>query len=327
MPARSSLPSSAHCASRGKSSVRQMVAAVGDEDRAALREQARQLDLGLLARPAKPDQTSVPPPRSRLERRARTSRGARRRRRRSRPVPRRRASRRSAAPAPACARRGRSRGSRRHRRAARPARPRARRRRSRSPRRARLRGTRAVSSTDMTPVATAQPIRHACSTGSSSGTRDRGGRGNDGARRERAGAQHRRQRRPVAPVQASVRRAVGCLHRRGCPRAHSAHSPHAVCQPSTTRSPTATSSTLGADGVDRPGALVSEQHGKRVPPAVLLDDVQVACGRRRSPRCGRRPRRAPARRRRSARARPRPARSGRRRDPRRVERRRSSARP
>ena len=28
----------------------------------------------------------------------------------------------------------------------------------------------AVSSTDMTPVATAQPIRHACSTGSSRGT-------------------------------------------------------------------------------------------------------------------------------------------------------------
>ena len=65
--------------------------------------------------------------------------------------------------------------------------------------------TRAVSSTDITPVATAQPIRHACSTGSSRGTHDDRLLGDDRPRRERSGAQDGRQLGAVPPVQPARR--------------------------------------------------------------------------------------------------------------------------
>ena len=88
---------------------------------------------------------------------------------------------------------------------------------------------------DITPVATAQPIRHACSTGSSRGILHRRDRGHDRARRERAGAQHGRQLRAVArdaagpapPAAActdAARRAGTCAHdaARGLPAEHDA---------------------------------------------------------------------------------------------------------
>src|SRR5215470_7310142 len=100
----------------------------------------------------------------------------------------------------------------------------------------------AVSSTDPTPVATAQPIRQACSTGSSRGTGTAPTSGttvlvaNVPARSTGVRTSPpRRRRRPVA--------AGGALHWRGSPRVHAAHVPQAVFQPSTTRSPTATEVT------------------------------------------------------------------------------------
>src|SRR5439155_26383585 len=97
----------------------------------------------------------------------------------------------------------------------------------------------AVSSTDITPVATAQAISQACSTGSSTGTftaatagttvrvayvpvRSTGVSSSPSARCRRPGA------------------AGGLLHWRGSPRTHIAQLPQAVFQPSTTRSPGAT---------------------------------------------------------------------------------------
>ena len=133
----------------------------------------------------------------------------------------------------------------------------------------------AVSSTDITPVATAQPIRQAWSTGSSRGTiatasscttvrvakvpvRRTGVRSVPSARCNRPGA------------------AGGRLHWRGSPRLHGAHVPHE-------RLPADHDPVAGrhvrdalADRLDDAGALVAEQHRERVPPAVLLDHVQVA---------------------------------------------------
>ena len=104
--------------------------------------------------------------------------------------------------------------------------------------------------------------------------------------------------------------AGGRLHWRGSPRRHGAHAPHAVFQPSTTRSPAATTVDALADRLDRAGALVPEQDRQRVAPAVLLDHVQVAVADAGRLDPDEHLARARAARRRSPRARPRPARRG-----------------
>ena len=233
--------------------LRQMVAAVGDEDARALRRTAAGRSSVAPSRPPARGRSGRRSRRSRSGRApARTSRAGRRRRRRSRPARARCASRRTASPARACARRGRARGSRTRRRCARPG-------STDSPTAPQpITATRApsqtfaVSSTDMTPVATAQPIRHACSTGSSRGTLHRGDGRNDRVRRERARSEHRRQLRAVVTVQPARRGGRLLALPRLAPRAHRAacrmrpssrartRSPCCSCTATSPPSPTAT---------------------------------------------------------------------------------------
>jgi len=133
----------------------------------------------------------------------------------------------------------------------------------------------AVSRTDITPVATAQPSKHACSGGSSRGTfaaatagttvcvakvpvRRTGVNSEPSARKSRPGA------------------AGGRLHWRGSPRSHEAH---VAAGGFPTDDDTV---ALGEPGhtvtqrLDHPGPLVAEEDRERVVPAVLLDHVQVA---------------------------------------------------
>ena len=240
--------------------------------------------------------------------------------RRSRPAPRRCRSRRSAAPARACARRGRSRGSRTapamrapwitdSPTAPQPITA------TRAPSQ-----TFAVSSTDMTPVATAQPSRHACSTGSSRGTFTAATCRHDGVRRERPGAQHRRQLAAVARESSRPGAAGGRLHWRGSPRAHS----RAVAAGGL---PAEDDAVAGREPGRRPrrpprscrrprGRAGSDTRDASRPPRSRAG----RCGRHRSPRSARAPRPAPggstrisssATRPRSARTTPRSATSGR----------------
>ena len=127
----------------------------------------------------------------------------------------------------------------------------------------------------MTPVATAQPIRHACSTGSSRGTFTAATAGTTVCV---ANVPVRSTGVSTLPSSRSSRPAAagGCLHCRGAPRRQVGHSPQAVFQPMhhavTGREPV----DAVADRFDRARTLVAEQDRVRVAPAVLLDHVQVA---------------------------------------------------
>ena len=63
-------------------------------------------------------------------------------------------------------------------------------------------------------------------------------------------------------------------HAAGRPRRHGPHSPQAGAQERTTRSPSRSPSTSGADGLDEPGALVAE-HDRRRPVPLALVGVEV----------------------------------------------------
>ena len=183
-------------------------------------------------------------------------------------------------PSRASARRGRARAPRPRRRCAHPGSPRARRRRSRSPPTRAPGQTFAVSSTEPTPVATAQPIRQAWTSGMPF-TRTAA----------RSCTTVRVANVPAPSVRVSSRpsgsrtrapRGGGVRQRRTSPRAHQRHSPHGERQPITTRSPTPTVSTPCPTASTTPApscpsrigggwANPSRRHAGR-------------CGRRRSPR-------------------------------------------
>ena len=277
MPARSSLPSSAHCASRGKSSGGRWSPPCETRMRARLPKSRAGRASAVSPAGERPISTTVPPvassesPSSNVARRPTTSKA---KSTGPRSTSRRAELQRLLEPS---ARRGRARGSRTPRRCALPARPTARPRRSRSPRLARPRQTCAVSSTDITPVATAQPIRHACSTGSSRRHLHRGGLAGRPCASRTCRSQHGRERRRRRARKQPARRGgrpPAC--RAGSPRGTAQHVPQAAFQPSTTRSPARERRDALADGLDRAGALVPEQHRERVAPAVLFDHVQVA---------------------------------------------------
>ena len=160
----------------------------------------------------------------------------------------------------------------------------------------------AVSSTDMTPVATAQPIRHACSDGQLARHLHRGDRRDDRVRRERPGAQHRRQHAAVVAQQpagrsgrllALPRRAAQARRRtrrrRSSSRARRGR--RARARRRRRRPPRSCPRPRGraASGTGGPSRPPRSRAGR--------------CGRRRSPRSGRAPRPAPARRPGSPRAR------------------------
>ena len=133
----------------------------------------------------------------------------------------------------------------------------------------------AVSSTLITPVATAQPIRHACSAGSSCGIFTAATAGTTvrvanvpvrrtGDRTLAVGAMQppRRSGRLLALAR-SAARARCARAARGVPAEHD---------------PIAFGETLDvlADTLDGTGSFVPEQHRQLMPPAVLLDHVEVA---------------------------------------------------
>ena len=305
MPARSSLPSSAHCARRGKSScgrwsppcetrIRRAasrtaraaraphVSPAGERpikhDRAARRDHPERLLEGRAA----PDdvEDEVDPARAR------------------------RAWRRTAAPARACARRDRSRGSRPRRRCARPG-------STDSPTAPHpITATRApsqtfaVSSTDITPVATAQPMQARLLDRQLARHLHGGSDRHDGVRRERAGAQNGRQLAAVgAEAAARAPPAGGCsgaarragrwdiARTRSSSRARPGRRSRARRLPRRPPRP-----------CPRPRARAArETRGPSRPPRSRAD----RCGRPRSPRCERAPRPARAARPGSPRARPR----------------------
>ena len=133
----------------------------------------------------------------------------------------------------------------------------------------------AVSSTDITPVATAQPIRHACSTGSSAGTRTAATAGTTVCVAKCPGAQDGRQHRPVGAMQPAgggrrLPAAPWCASQAGgagaARRLPAEHDAVAGGEGDDVR----------ADAHDGARALVTEQHRERMPPPVLVDHVLVA---------------------------------------------------
>ena len=291
MPARSSLPSSAHCARRGKSSCGRWSPPC--ETRIARRlANSRGRSSSTFSPPARARSGRTCRPSSRDRAPARRSSGARRRRRRSRRAPAPCASRRTASPARASARRGRSRGSPTRRRCARPGSPRGRPRRSRSPRRA----------LPPTPSPSRAPTSRRSRPRSRSGTpARRAARAAPSPRRPPGRPCASRTCRCAAPASAHCRRrAAGgrrsgrLLHWRGSPRRHIAHRR----RPSSSRARRGRRAR-GRRRRRRPPRSSRRPRGRAAPgtrgPSRPPRSRAGRCGRRRSPRCGRAPRPARAR--------------------------------
>ena len=136
-------------------------------------------------------------------------------------------------------------------------------------------GTRAVSSTDITPVATAQPSRQACSDGSSAGIFTAAAAGTTVRVANVPVRKHRRKRRRRRFDAGDPAAAGGRLHCRGSPRTQNAHAPHGGVPAEHDAVAGRDVLDAGADRLDRSRALVPEQDRQRMPPAVLLDDVEV----------------------------------------------------
>ena len=167
--------------------------------------------------------------------------------------------------------------------------------------------------TEPTPVATAQPIRHACSAGSPSGTGWPRPRGRRCGSRTCPSLQRLRKQRPSAS-RSRPRAPGGVRSGAGRPRAHQR-------QRTARRAPAEDDAVARrerldavADGLDDARALVAEEDREAGAPSRSRRRAD-RCGRPRSPRSGRAPRPRPADRPRSPRARSARPRSGRRRDP------------
>ena len=242
----------------------------------------------------------------RASRRGRASRApappspaGRRRRRRSRAArPRRCASRRSASPPRASARRGRARRSRRRRRSARPGSPAS----PTAPQPitpTRAPGqTCAVSSTEPTPVATAQPIRQRLLRRAALVERTAARLVHDRARRERAEPQRAGSAsRAVACSRGRVFARGGVRQRRASPRAHQRAARRTASASRGRRGrPTRTCSTPGPTASTTPAPSCPSSDRQADAPKPVSSDVQVGVADARSPRCGRAPRPGPARR-------------------------------